>query len=172
MRLSLKVNGISRFIASCDGPGFLGAHLNLHERPKENDYSKRIRVGGTQTLETETVRFDWPEIDLQIRDIVELQLLDDGEGDAPSAVRRSSELAGNLFSQQELAREVLSLVGEFEGRLMRLVNKSEKAEPAHEHKRFTNAVANVLVEIGNRLLYPIYRRHKNLVPDELKGELL
>jgi hypothetical protein len=34
------------------------------------------------------------------------------------------------------------------------------------------AVGRVVWELGDSLLYPIYRRHKELVPDELKGELL
>jgi hypothetical protein len=172
MRLSLNVNGRPRVIAAVNGPGYLSAHLNLHERPKDNDYSKSVRVAGTQTLETETVRFDWPKVDLHHGDIVELRLLDDGEGDAPSAVRRSSESPVTLFSHPELASELLSLVSEFEAHLMQLVDKSEKTESADEHKGFTNAVGHVLTELGDRFLYPIYRRHKELVPDELKGELL
>jgi hypothetical protein len=64
MRLSLKVNGNPRVVAAVRGPGYLSAHLNLHERPKDNDHSKTVRVVGIQTLETETVRFEWPEFNL------------------------------------------------------------------------------------------------------------
>jgi hypothetical protein len=27
-------------------------------------------------------------------------------------------------------------------------------------------------EVGENLLYPVYRRHKELIPEELKGEIL
>ena len=64
MRISLNVNGIPRVIAAVNGPGYLSAHLNLHDRPKENDYSNVVRVAGIQTLETETVFLDWPQSDL------------------------------------------------------------------------------------------------------------
>lgn len=172
MRLSLTLNGTRRVVAAVNGPGYLSAHLNLHERPKDNDYSKTVRVTGTQTLETETVRLDWPEFDLRIGDTVELRLLNDGEGDAPSAVRKSSESPRNLFSHAELASELLSVVSDFESRLMRLLEKSKTIESEDEHKRFTTAIGHVMWELGDSLLYPVYRRHKDLVPDELKGELL
>jgi hypothetical protein len=172
MRLALKVNGTSRAIAAVNGPGYLSAHLNMHDRPKENDNSKTLQISGIQTLETETMYFDWPKLDMQIGDAVEIRLLDDGEGDAPGAVRRSSESPRNLFSRPELANELLTLTSDFESRLMELVGKSERTESAEEHKRFTTAVGRVLSELGDSFLYPVYRRHKELVPDELKGELL
>jgi hypothetical protein len=83
MRLSLSINGVSRLVAAVSGSGYLGGYLNLHERPKDNDYSKSIRLSGTQTLDTETIRFEWPTFDLKTGDAVEIRVLDDGEGDAP-----------------------------------------------------------------------------------------
>jgi hypothetical protein len=172
MRLALKVNETPRVLAAVSGPGYLSAHLNLSDRPKDNDYSRVVRIVGFQTLETETVRLSWPEFDLQPGDTVELHLLDEGDGDAPSAVRRSSEQPENLFSHPEVAREVLSAVSAFESRLMQLLDKSKNSEPADEHKRFALAVGYVLTQLGDSLLTPIYRRHKELVPEGLKGELL
>jgi len=99
-------------------------------------------------------------------------VLTDGEGDPPTATRRSSELPTNLFSSVDLAKELIQIVSDYETRLMALVEKSEKTEPPDEHKKFTKAVGNVLYEHGASLLYPIYRRHKELIPENLKGELL
>jgi hypothetical protein len=172
MRLSLKVNGSPRVVAAVDGPGYLSAHLNLCDRPKDNDYSKTVRVVGFETLETETVRFEWPEFDLQLGDIAELSLLNDGDGDPPSSVRRSSESPHNLFSDPALAREVLSVVSDFESRLRQMVDKSKTIESAEEHKRFALAVGYVLAQLGDSLLSPIYWRHRELVPEAVKGELL
>ncbi len=172
MRLALKVNETPRVLAAVSGPGYLSAHLNLSDRPKDNDHSKVVRIVGFQTHETETVRLSWPEFDLQLGDTVELRLLDDGEGDAPSAVRRSSDSPENLFSHPEIAGEVLSAVSAFESRLMQVLDKSKNSEPADEHKRFALAVGHVLTQLGDSLLTPIYRRHRELVPEGLKGELL
>ena len=55
---------------------------------------------------------------------------------------------------------------------MELVGKSEATESAEEHKTFTTAVGRVLCELGDSLLYPVYRRHKELAPMIFKGELL
>jgi hypothetical protein len=172
MRISLSLNGAPRAVASVDGPGYLSAHLNMHERPKENDHAESIRIAGTQTLESETIYLDWPRFELKIGDAVELRLLDDGEGDPPSAVRKSSESSTNLFSSADLAKELLQLVSEYETHLMELLEKAEKTEPVEEHKKLTNAVLAVVSEHGKQLLYPVYRRHKELIPDNLKGELL
>src|SRR5205807_2432934 len=128
MRLSLKVNGIPRYTAAMSGPGFLSAHINLHDRPKENDFSKSIRVAGTQTLDTETVRMNWPTVELSTGDSIQVTILVDGKGDAPTRVERSSESPRNLFSQPELAKELLTAVSDFESRLMQLVDESQTTE--------------------------------------------
>ena len=172
MRLSLSVNGTSRYVASLPGAGFLSAHLNLNDRPKENSTSSRVRVAGHGTAETETTSMDWPTIDLSVGDIVELTVLPDGAGDPPVATRRTSESPSSLLSKTELAKELIAIVSDFEGRLMKLLPKAEQAEPESEYQKFRHAVGGVLYELGNYLLYPIYRRHKELIPDELKGELL
>ncbi|HKT68854.1 MAG TPA: hypothetical protein VJP83_05420, partial [Terriglobales bacterium] len=79
-------------------------------------------------METETAYIDWQKLDLQVGDTVEIRLLEDGEGDTPIAVRRSSESPRNLFSRPDLAKELLALVSDFEARLMQLVDRSEKTE--------------------------------------------
>jgi hypothetical protein len=173
MRLSVYVNGIARSVASLPGPGYLDAHLNMHDRPKDNDRSRKLRIVGHDTSsETENVRLEWTTIDLDIGDVVELQILPEGEGDTPSEIRRSSESDSNLFSNPDLAKELLHLVGDYETRLMNLVEKSKTTESDEEHKKLIKAVGAVLYEHGAQLLYPVYRRHKELVPESLKGELL
>ena len=172
MRLSLSVNGAHPVVASVSGPGFLSAHLNIHDRPKEDDHSIKVRISGNQTAETETISMSWPTSDLNVGDVVELRILPDGEGDAPSEVRRSSESPSNLFSNADLAKELVQIVYDFEDRLGELLSKSEKVEPPDENKNFGKAVVGVAYEIGELLLSPVYRRHKELIPDKLKGELL
>ena len=172
MRLALKINGTPRVIAALKSPGYLSAHLNVHDRATKNDYSKKIRIVGIQTLETESVRFDWPELDIQVGDTVELQLQDSSDGDPPVATHASSQSPDNLFSHPALAKELVEVVSGFEERLMQLIEKSKKTESAEENKRFAKAVGRVVTGLGECFLDPVYRRHKELIPDELKGELL
>jgi len=172
MRLSLKLNGILRLIASVPGPGYLGTHLNLADRPKEHERSGTLHITGLQTRDTETVRLEWPKLNLQTGDTVELALMSDGEGDPPSDVRKSSESPKNLFSDPDLASQLIAIVSRFDSELMEMLQKSEGIESAEEHKKFALAAGHVLTEIGDRLLYPIYRRHKELIPEDLKGEIL
>jgi hypothetical protein len=171
MRLSMSVNGATPTLASLLGPGYLSAHLKMHDRPKEGDYGKEVSIVGTATGETETTRLKWPSVDLKIGDVVELRVLPDGEGNEPSEVRKSSESPYNLFSNVALAQEVLQAVSEFEKRLSTLLRKSKELEPADEHKKFSRACGSVVWELGQNLLYPVYRRHNELIPEELKGEI-
>ena len=55
---------------------------------------------------------------------------------------------------------------------MQLLEQAEHAEPPEEHEKFRAACGTVFVDLGQSLLYPIYRRHEELVPDDLKGDLL
>ena len=76
MRLSVVVNGVSRFTASLPEPGYLNAHLNMRNRPLENDFSTTLRVVGIDTSqETENERLNWETIDLAVGDVVELRIL-------------------------------------------------------------------------------------------------
>jgi hypothetical protein len=64
------------------------------------------------------------------------------------------------------------VVSGFQSRLMQMLDKSRSIESPEEHKQFALAVGYVLSQLGDSLLSPIYRRHTELVPDALKGELL
>lgn len=172
MRLSMAVNGGSPIVASLPYPGYLSAHLNMSDRPKDNVRERIVRLAGSETKETETVHLKWPSIDLEVGDVVELRVLPEGEGNEPSEARTSSKSPHNLFSNADLAKELLQAVSEFEERLSKLLEKSKELEPADEHKKFTLAWGSVVWELGQNLLHPVYRRHKELIPEALKNELL
>jgi len=111
--------------------------------------------------------------DLKVGDVVEITVLaDDGFNDQPAEIKKSSEDTNNLFSNAELAKEVFDTVQDFDSRLMQLISKSERIEPPDEHHKVKREIGAVLYELGEHLLYPIFRRHKNLIPEEMKGELL
>jgi hypothetical protein len=158
MRLSLSVNNAPSIVAALSGQGYLSTHLHMSNRPKDGDFSKHVRAVGIETSEKETVYMKWPTLDLNIGDVVQIKW-------------RSSEAPSNLFTDINLAKEVLLAVSDFEQRLTELVEESEKIEPADEHNKFKRACTTVAVGLGHSLLYPIYRRHKELVPEERKGEL-
>jgi len=172
MRLSLSLNGTVRVVASLPKPGYLSGHLNMQDRPKEGDGAASVVLNGHQTDDTETIHFEWPRFELHTGDVVELKLLPDGDGDPPSETRRLSELPSNLLSSTELAEELLAIVSTYDRSMEELLDKAKKTEPADEYQKLSRAVAAAACEIGDRLLYPIYRRHKELIPDALRGELL
>jgi hypothetical protein len=172
MRLSISLNGSAPITASLAGPGYLSAHLTMADRLRENDHGRTVRAIGIETRETETIYTKWPQLDLQVEDIVEVRILPEGDGDALKERKTSSEAPFNLLSGVELANEVVHAVSEFEKNLMQLLEKAKKTEPAEDYKEFQRACGSVAFELGENLLYPIYRRHKKLIPEDLKGELL
>lgn len=107
-----------------------------------------------------------------VGDVVEVRILPEGEGDPPTSSKTSSEAPSNLFSNIELAKELVQAVSNFEKRLMELLDKAKETETPEDCKKVERAVGSVVFELGENLLYPVYRRHKELIPDELKGELL
>lgn len=172
MRLSMAVNGGTPVVASLPCAGYLSAHINLSDRPQDNEREKTARIAGIETRESETVHLKWPTVDLEIGDVVELRLLPDGVGDEPSEIRKSSESPYNLFSSTELAKALVNAVSDFEQRLSEIAEKSKALESPEEHKKFTKAWGSTIWELGQNLLFPVYRRHKELIPQELKGEIL
>jgi hypothetical protein len=173
MRIAAVLNGSSQYVASLDGAGYLSAHLNLADRPKEKSRSATLRVEGHETSkETETVFVSWPEIKLGQGDVVQLTVLDDGPGDLPAKRRTTAESPDNLFSSEPLAREVLALCADFETKLLELLSKAESIEPDEELRKFKRAVGHMASDLGDHLLYPIYRRHAILIPESARGELL
>lgn len=172
MRMSLSVNGTKQAIASLEGAGYLSAHLNMYDRPKEEDRSSRVFIRASRTEETETTSMKWQEIELSVGDVVQFELLPDGNGDPPSEVRRSSDAPSNLLASSDLAKELLEVVSKFDKSLLGLLERSRNVEGLDEHRKFSLAVGAVIAEVGQQLLYPVFRRHKELIPDDLKGELL
>jgi hypothetical protein len=173
VRLEAKLNGTAKYVAQIAGAGFLNAHLNLFNRPKENGVSSVLRVQCYDTNSpTETVSMKWPEISLTQGDVVQLRLLEDGPADPPAVRKSTSESPLNLFSDVTLAKELLSLVEEFEQRLFALLEKSGNIESADEQKKFKRAVGHTIIDLGEHLRSPVYRRHPELVPEEMRGERL
>jgi hypothetical protein len=173
MRIAVTLNGAARHVATIEGAGYLSAHLNLADRPKDGEVRRALRVEGFDTNSaTETVSLKWPELALSLGDVVQLQVLDEGPGHEPVSRRSTTELPANLFSDESLARELLSLCEDFEQRLFKLMEKAEAIEPPEEHKKFKRAIGNIVVDLGEHLLSPVYRRHPSLIPEAMRGELL
>jgi len=57
------------------------------------------------------------------------------------------------------------MISEFEARLMYLVSRFEQSELPDEFVKFQRAVGSVVWELGVAFLYPVFRRHKHLIPD-------
>ena len=172
MRLRLRVNDSVRCTASLAAPGYLNAHLNLAELPEKAESSRTVQIRGTQIAEAENTSLKWPEIELDIGDTVELRILDDGGSDPPAEVRKSSDDSSSLLSSSGLAKELSRIVSDFNSRLIKTLRKAKKVEPPDEYEKVQDAVGRVIYETGAQLLYPIYRRHQELMPEELKGDLL
>jgi hypothetical protein len=173
MRIAVSLDGQLQYTASLQGAGYLNAHLNLASRPKENVAKRVLRIVGYDTnVPTETVSLQWPELTLNSGDVVQLEVLDEGPGDAPAQRRSSAEAPTNLISDSALAKDLLEICENFESRLFEFMEKASAIEPEEERQKLKRAIGKILVNLGEHLLSPIYRRHTQLIPEEMRGELL
>jgi hypothetical protein len=62
-------------------------------------------------------------------------------------------------------------VSEFAAQLTNLLARAEAIEPSDEYEKLKFAIGHVLAEAGERLIEPIHRRHQELIPESLRGEL-
>jgi hypothetical protein len=170
MRIEALVNGEPVCTAGLSCGGYLSAHLNTQVgRAPPADV---LRLVGIETRDTESVHLQWPAVPVREGDVVTLNLLADGPSSEPSARSLSSAAPSNLFTNLALASRVLSACATFEAELTAVLGESRTAEPQAEHAKFQRALGEVAANLGERLLYPIYRNHASLVPPELRGELL
>lgn len=170
MRLSVAVNGLARLTASLAGVGYMKAILNMRNLRNDQDFGARLQVDAIDTSQAaENVRLNWQTIRLSVGDVVELRILEDGIGDPPTEQKKASEMPTNLLTQSALAKEVIDAVADCDKRLWELAVKAEQSEPPDEYEKFSRVVRRLIYEHG-ALLYPIFRRHKELIPDELRGE--
>jgi hypothetical protein len=128
--------------------------------------------GYDTSVDTENVSHSWPEVELTLGDVVEICLLEDGDGTQPALTRRTSESPKNLFVTSELASEALAAGQQFEAAILDLLRKAEAQETEEEAKKVRRAVGHLLAALGDHLYSPIWRRHQSLVPEAMKGELL
>jgi hypothetical protein len=168
MRIEALINTESCCIAGISTSGYVGAHLN-HESPPG---SASLSLVAIETHESESVHFEWPPVALKEGDVVTIRLLADGPFTEPAKKAATSDHPANLFADPRLAADVLVASKEFENRLSAILEKSKALESPEDHAKFVRAVGRIAAELGERLLYPIYRRHSALIPDELRGDFL
>ena len=167
MRIEALLNTESCCTAGISTSGYVSAHLNHSKRSG----SASLTLVAIEAHETESVHLEWPAIPLNEGDVVTLRLLGDGPSTEPAKRATTSDHPANLFADPSLAAEVLDACKEFENRLSAILERSKTLEPAEDHAKFLRAFAHLASELGERLLYPIYRRHSALVPDNLRGDI-
>ena len=167
MRIEALLNTDSCCTAGISTPGYVSAHLN---HSKTSGIASLTLVA-IEAHETESVHLEWPVVTLKEGDVVTLRLLADGPSTEPAKTSRTSDHPANLFADQNLAAQALEACREFENRLGAILERSRTLEPPEEHAKFLGAVGYLASELGDKLLYPIYRRHSALVPDDLRGDI-
>ena len=163
MRLSLAVNGQQKACASLTTKGWLSAHVSLsHE--VESSPDDRVWLNAIDTSEEpNTTHSSWGGIPLVLGDKVEIEILADGESDAPSEVSRTTDNPNNLFSNSAQARQLLDSVKTCDMVLQDILDRAKDVEPEDEFKKLALAVGSILVELDRQLISPTLRRHTDLL---------
>jgi hypothetical protein len=170
MRLSLAVNGQQKARASLTTDGWLGAHVNLSQGV-ESDSNDRVWLSSTdRSEEPNATHSTWGGVPLVIGDKVEIEILPDGDFDAPDKVSRTTENPNNLFSVSEQARLLFASIKTCDKALWEVLRRAKDVEPEDELHKLRLAVGSVLLEIDRQLISPTLRRHPDLLQlaEELK----
>jgi chaperonin cofactor prefoldin len=163
MRLSLAVNGEQKARASLTARGWLGAHVNL-SNGIESESNDRVSLNAIDTsAEPNTTHSTWGGFPLVPGDKVEIEVLLDGDSDAPHEVSETTENANNLFSDAEQARRLLDSIKSCDTALQEVLERARDVEPEDEFRKVALAVGSVLVEMDRQLISPTLRRHPDLL---------
>ena len=118
MRVQVSVNNGIPVRASLENQGWLSVHLNLSS-DDDADGPARLWVQAIDKSDEPNSTFSiWEVGTVSIGDTTEIQVLNDGEADAPTEVRRTSESPKNLFSNVDQARKLLSAISACDKELM------------------------------------------------------
>jgi len=74
-----------------------------------------------------------------------------------------------VIKDTNLAEEFNRLTSEYQDHLIELLDKAKCIELPSDHHRLALTVGHVLATLGESVLFPIYRQHPSLTPDQLKG---
>jgi hypothetical protein len=163
MRLSLAINGQQKVRASLTARGWLGAHVSL-SNDIESESNDRVWLNAIDTSkEPNTTHSTWEGFPLVQGDKVEIEVLADGESDAPQEVSESSENVSNLFSDAGQARQLLDSVKSCDTALQEVLERAKDVEPEGEFRKLALAVGSILVELDRQLISPTLRRHPDLL---------
>ena|SRR5665213_1776964 len=163
MRLSLAVNGQQKARASLTARGWLGAHVNLSSGI-ESESNDRVWLNAIDTSkEPNTTHSTWGGFPLIPGDKIEIEVLLDGESDAPQEVSETSENVSNLLSDAGQARQLLDSIKMCDTALQEVLERAKGVESEDEFRKLALAVGSVLVEFDRQLISPTLRRHPDLL---------
>lgn len=68
-----------------------------------------------------------------------------------------------------LAGELNRITAEYQSQLTSLLDRARDVEQSEDIKLLALGVGDVLATLGRDILFPIYRSHPKLIPEELKS---
>lgn len=175
MKLKISINGKKEIITCIDGYGHLGAHLNIYKHRKETKPSSVFVSGHDTNEETVTKHYNWAERELKTGDKVEIEILTDSDveaSDEPDTTYLSSDEKYTLLENANLAKELKSMILDFEKNLFNMLDNVNDCESEDELKKYKRSLGKILMSNAENILYPLYRKHTDLIPDELRGKSL
>jgi hypothetical protein len=158
MRIKALRNGKAVKTIGLKNDGRLYASLCLSKGQNE------IWLHGTDSKEL----FDWGKITLQEGDSIVLQLLRNGRFDPSKRTSRPDQSKNTHIENKLLARKILRLTNNFFNDLAETMKKAKRVERSAPYAKYKSEISYVWDEIYKRVEAPIYRKHKALIPKQLK----
>jgi len=172
MRLQVSVNNGVPVRASLQTEGWLSVHLNLSSDDTGSVPGRLIVQAIDKSDEPNSTFSTWELGTLSIGDTAQIQVLDDGEADPPTAVRRTSESPKNLFSNVDQARQLLTAISVCDKELGAVIQRSKTVEPEDEYAKIVQAIGGIICDLDRYLIQPTLRRHPELLAEAKEKKLI
>jgi hypothetical protein len=160
MQLTLRVNNGSAVTGAVGTKGILSAGVTVlvPADGKEIDAKASIRA-------FEGDSSAWKIDNLSVGDKIEIEILPGTDADPPSETRRGCEEPMWLFSDPVQARNALAAIRICNEQLQGVLRAAGGAEPHDEAIKVQRAIAWLVQNLGAHLIYPIVRRHPDLLSE-------
>ena len=171
MKIRISINGTKHLIAQVTGKGHLGTHINLDDKKGTGIPQVDIITSGWDTNESTVTKYsDWPRKELFVGDQMLINILSDdsNQRDEPERWSLSSDEGRTMIESPEIADHILNIAYNYNRELNQLLIDLKDKLAETDLKQLKRAVGYLLVENSERLIYPIYRKHPDKVPEEMK----
>ena len=160
MQLTLRVNGERAIKGAVVRKGILSAGVMIIVPADGKEITAKASIRAFDGDSSE-----WRVENLSVGDKIEIEIVPGTEADPPTETKQSSKEPMLLFSEPDQARNALAAAHICNEQLQGILRAAGQTEPHDEAVKVQRAIAWLVQNLGAHLIYPIVRRHPDLLSE-------